>query len=139
MPYFVRILVVDDYEPFRQYVRATLLARPEWRVIAEACDGLQAVQMAEKMKPDVILLDIGMPVLNGLEAAKRISGAIPEAKILFVSEQNDVDVVAAALSNGAKGYILKVNIGRELLPAVEAVVVGKRFVGSGVKQPLPGS
>ena len=109
-----RMLVVDDHEPFRNFLSATLQAKPEWQIIAEASDGLQAVQKAEQLKPDLILLDIGMPALNGIEAAERISRLVPDAKILFVTQENDPDVVASALSNGAKGLVLKVNAHREL-------------------------
>ena len=128
----VRILVVDDHEQFRRYVCAKLQARPDWRVIAEASDGLQAIRKAEELKPDLILLDVGMPTLNGIQAAERIGTLAPEAKVLFLSQDDDVDVIDAALSNGAKGYVLKGNAGRELLPAIEAVLEGRRFVGSGV-------
>jgi DNA-binding NarL/FixJ family response regulator len=127
-PGVVRILVVDDYEPFRRVVCATLEARPELQVIGEASDGLQAVQKAEELQPDLILLDIGMPTLNGIEAAHRISRLVPAAKILFVSQDNETDVVAAALSDGAKGYLPKQNANTELLFAVEAVSRGDRFV-----------
>ena len=133
----VRILVVDDFEPFRRYVCASLQTRPEWQVVAEACDGAQAVQMAEEMKPDLILLDIAMPGVNGIEAATRIATVAPGATVLFLSQQTHPDVVAAALSNGAKAYVLKANAGRELVPAVEAALQGRRFVGSGVMQPQP--
>ena len=133
----VRILVVEDFEPFRRYVCATLQARPEWRIIGEASDGLEAVHKAEELRPDLILLDIGLPTMDGIEAAKRISTLVPGAKVLFVSQQKNADVVAAALSNGAKGYVLKANAGRELMPAVEAVLEGRRFVGSGVMQRPP--
>ena len=133
----VRILVVEDFEPFRRYVCAALQARPEWRIIGEASDGLEAVHKAEELRPDLILLDIGLPTMDGIEAAKRISTLVPGAKVLFVSQQKNADVVAAALSNGAKGYVLKANAGRELMPAVEAVLEGRRFVGSGVMQRPP--
>ena len=135
----VRILVVDDFEGFRRFVCATLQARPEWQVIAEASDGLQAVQKAEELKPDVILLDIGLPTLNGIEVSERVSKIVPDAKVLFVTQQDAPDVVAAALSNGAKGYVLKVNANRELLPAVEEVLGGRRFIGAGVTQRPPDS
>ena len=128
----VRILVVDDHEPFRRFACATLEPRPELRVIGEAADGMQAVQKAEELQPDLILLDIGLPTLNGIEAAHRISRLVPAAKILFVSQENDTDVIAAALSNGAKGYLRKQNAGSELLTAVEAVLQGDRFVSEGL-------
>jgi DNA-binding NarL/FixJ family response regulator len=128
----VRILVVDDFEPFRRFVCALLAARPELQVIGEASDGLQAMQKAEELQPDLILLDIGMPALNGIEAAHRISRLVPAAKILFVSQENDKDVVAAALSDGAKGYLRKQNAGTELLSAVEVVLRGNRFVSEGL-------
>jgi DNA-binding NarL/FixJ family response regulator len=128
----VRILVVDDFEPFRRFVCALLAARPELQVIGEASDGLQAMQKAEELQPDLILLDIGMPALNGIEAAHRISRLVPAAKILFVSQENDTDVIAAALSNGAKGNLRKQNAGSELLTAVEAALQGDRFVSEGL-------
>jgi DNA-binding NarL/FixJ family response regulator len=125
---FNRVLVVDDFEPFRHFLCATLEVRPELQVIGEASDGLQAVQKAEESQPDLILLDIGLPKLNGIEAAHRISRLVPSAKILFISQESDTDVVAAALSNGAKGYLRKQNANSELLSAVEAVLQGDRFV-----------
>jgi DNA-binding NarL/FixJ family response regulator len=102
--------------------------RPELQVIGEASDGFQAVQKADELQPDLILLDIGLPKLNGIEAAHRISRLVPSAKILFISQESDTDVVAAALSNGAKGYLRKQNANSELLSAVEAVLQGDRFV-----------
>jgi DNA-binding NarL/FixJ family response regulator len=127
----VRVLVVDDYEPFRRFVRGTLESRPEFQVIGEAADGLEAVQKAEELQPDLVLLDIGMPKLNGLEAAHRIFRLAPKATILYVSQDSDPDVVAAALSNGAKGYVYKQNAHKELLSAIGAVLRGDRFVSSG--------
>ena len=132
---FNRVLVVDDFEPFRHFLCATLEVRPELQVIGEASDGLQAVQKAEESQPDLILLDIGLPKLNGIEAAHRISRLVPAAKILFVSQENDADVVSAALSNGAKGYVLKLDANRELLPAVESILRGKDFISTGVPKP----
>ena len=111
---------------------ALLAARPELQVIGEASDGLQAMQKAEELQPDLILLDIGLPALNGIEAAHRISRLVPAAKILFVSQENDKDVVAAALSNGAKGYVRKQNANSELLSAIEALLRGNRFVSQGL-------
>lgn len=124
----MRILVVDDYEPWRRFVCSKLQERPELRIIGEVSDGLEAVQKAQELQPDVILLDIGLPTLNGIEAAIRIHSAAPEARILFASQNGDMDVVRTALSNGARGYLLKADGESELLPAIETVIRGERFV-----------
>lgn len=128
-----RVLVVEDYEPFRRFICSMLAKRPELQIVGEASDGLQAVQKAEELQPDLILLDIGLPTQNGIEAACRISRLVPAAKVLFVSQHNDVDVVTAALSNGAKGYVRKENAETDLVPAVEAVLRGDRFVSRGLQ------
>lgn len=114
----VRVLVVDDHEQWRKEVRSLLQTRPELRVVAEAVDGLEAVQKAQELQPDLILLDIGLPTLNGLEAAKRIRKVAPDAGILFLTSNSDKDIVQAALSDGALGYILKTDASTKLLPAV---------------------
>jgi len=111
----------------------TLKRRPELQVICEASDGLEAVQKAVELQPDLILLDIGLPAMNGLEAARRIRKVSPESKILFLSQEYSADVVQEALSLGALGYVAKIHAGNELLPAVESVLRGRQFVGSGVK------
>ena len=126
------VLVVEDYEPFRRFVCSTLGKKRELQIVGEASDGLQAVQKAQELQPGLILLDVGLPTLNGIEAAYRISRLVPAAKILFVSQNNDADVVAAALSNGAKGYVRKENALTDLLPAVESVLRGERFVSRGL-------
>jgi len=131
-PAVVRILVVDDYEPFRRFLCGALQARADLQIIGEVADGLQAVQKSEELQPDLILLDIGLPTLNGIEVAHRVSRLVPHAAVLFISQTNDADVVAAALSNGAKGYVRKQNAKTELLPAIEAVLRGDHFVSSGL-------
>jgi DNA-binding NarL/FixJ family response regulator len=128
----IRVLVVEDFTPFREFICAALGQKPSLRIISEVSDGHEAVQRAEELKPDLILLDIGLPTLNGIEAAKRISTLVPDAMIIFVTQHNDADVVATALRNGAKAYVLKVDAYRELLPAVDAVLEGKKFISSGV-------
>jgi CheY-like chemotaxis protein len=133
LPPQVRVLVVDDYEPFRRLVCSTLQKRPELQVIGEASDGLEAVQKAEELKPDLILLDIGLPTLNGIDVSRRISMVVPGAKILVVTQNNDADVARAVLSDGASGYVLKIEANRELLRAVEVVLQGGQFVSTGVK------
>jgi CheY-like chemotaxis protein len=110
-----------------------LQARPEWQVISEAEDGLEAVEIAQALKPDLILLDIGLPKLNGIEAARRIQQLSPSSKIIFLSQNNNLDIVRAALSTGARGYVRKTDVKRELLPAMDAVLQGKQFVSSGLK------
>ena len=101
------------------------------QVLGEAADGLQAVQKAVELQPGLILLDIGLPILSGIEAADEISRLLPAAKILFVSQNNDADIVTAALSTGAKGYVHKQNAATDLLPAVEAVLRGDSFISDG--------
>ena len=126
----VRVLVVDDFLPFRQFVCSMLQRRPELHVICEASDGLEAVQQAQELRPDLILLDIGLPTLNGIEAARLIRGLAPKSKILFLSQECSADVVQEALSLGAAGYVVKTDAGSELLATVDAVVQGKQFVSS---------
>jgi DNA-binding NarL/FixJ family response regulator len=103
------------------------------RVVGEAADGLEAVQKAQELKPDLILLDISLPNLNGIEVASRICQVIPGTKILFLTVNDDAEVVQAALSNGAQGYVLKINAGSELLPTVEEVIRGEKFVSLRVR------
>ena len=102
-------------------------------MIAEASDGSEAVQKAEELKPDLILLDIGLPKLNGIEAARRIRQCSPDTKIIFLSQNSDLDVVGTALGTGALGYVRKIDAGGELLLAVDAVLRGKQFVSSSLK------
>ena len=132
-----RVLVVEDHEPFRRFVCSMLEKRTELQVIGEASDGLEAVRKAEELQPDLILLDVGLPALNGIEAAQRIRKLSPESKILFVSQETSTDVVQEALSFGALGYVAKTNAGIELLAAVEAVSQGRRFVGAGFSGRIP--
>jgi DNA-binding NarL/FixJ family response regulator len=124
--------VVEDSEPFRRFICSTLGKRPDWQVIGEASDGLEAVHKAEELQPDLILLDIGLPSLNGIEAARRIRKLSSKSKILFVSQESSVDVVQETFSLGALGYIVKTHAGSELLAAVEAVCQGRRFVSAGL-------
>ena len=126
-------LIVDDYEPFRQFIATKLQTDLQLRIIKEACDGADAVQQAQELQPDLILLDIGLPTLNGIEAARRIRKVSPASKILFVTDNRSADIAEEALSTGADGYVVKSDAGSELLPAIEAVLHGKQFVSAGLK------
>ena len=110
-----------------------LQARPDWQVIAEASDGSEAVQKVEELKPDLMLLDIALPKLNGIEVNKRIRRLSPSSKVVFLSQNNDPDFVRAALSTGALGYVCKADAEGELLPAMDAVLRGKQFVSGSLK------
>jgi DNA-binding NarL/FixJ family response regulator len=129
----IRVLVVEDHEQFRSFVRATLSTRPELQVISEASDGLEAVQKAAELQPDLIVLDIGLPSLNGIEAARRIRKLAPNSKILFLSQESSAEVVQEALSVGAMGFVVKAHAGSELLAAVEAVLRNQQFVSRTLK------
>lgn len=117
----VRILVADDYAPRRHQARALLRQRPEWQ-ITEACNGLEAVQKSAELRPEVVLLDIGMPFLNGIEAAKRIRASTPYSIVIFVTQDNDKDVKVAALATGAEAYLSKAEAASELLPIIETAL-----------------
>jgi len=125
-----RILIVEDFPAFRRFICSTLGESLDLRVIAEVSDGLEAVQKAAELKPDLILLDIGLPSINGIEAARQIRKLSPESKIVFLSQETSADVVMEALSTGARGYVEKTKAASQLLAVVEAVVSGTRFVKS---------
>jgi DNA-binding NarL/FixJ family response regulator len=129
----IRVLVVEDNRDWRKLVRLLLQMRPEWQVICEASDGLEGVQKADELKPDLILLDIGLPKLNGIEAARQIQRLSPNSKIVFVSMDNSLDVVQEALSTGAQGYVYKSSAQSDLPPAIDAALRGERFVSSEIE------
>ena len=129
----LKILIVEDHESFRRLICSALLQRAAFQVIEEVSDGLDAVQKAQELQPDLILLDIGLPKLNGLEAGRRIRKISPNSKILFLSQESSPEVVQEALGLGAQGYILKARAQSDLLPAIEAVLGGKRFVSKGLE------
>ncbi len=128
----VRILVVEDFEPFRRFICLTLGKQANLQVICEVSDGLEAVHKAEELKPDLILLDIGLPTLDGIEAARRVRKLAPESKIIFMSQESSADIVREAMSLGARGYVVKTRAASDLLAAVQAVCVGKLFVSGGI-------
>jgi len=117
------VLVVEDFAPFRRIICSMLESEDHLQVIGEAADGLVAVQKAQELKPDLILLDIGLPTLNGLECARRIRLLAAQSKIIFVSQESSADVVQEALKL-ASAYVVKTKIISELLIAVESVLAG---------------
>jgi len=126
----VKVLVVDDFGPWCRQICSMLQKLAELQIVGEASDGLEAVQRARELQPDLILLDVGLPGINGIEVARRIRESSPWTKILFVSEDSSPEVAEAALGTGARGFVVKSDAGTELLPAVEAVLRGERFISA---------
>jgi len=115
------ILVADDFAPWRAQARRLLQQQNEWQII-EACDGLEAIHKAGELQPDIVLLDIAMPILNGIEAAQKIREASPQSRIIFVTMDGDADAKAAALATGAQAYLSKARAASELLPTIVATL-----------------
>jgi DNA-binding NarL/FixJ family response regulator len=128
----VRILIVDDFDLWMGFVVSRLRERPDLQVVGVASDGLQAVQKAEELQPDLILLDMMLPKLNGIEAAQQIRRVAPLTKIIFVSSESDIDSVRTAFEAGGSGYVSKMEAAESLLAGVEAVLRGDRFVSPGL-------
>lgn len=123
-----RVLVVDDFEPFRRYLRSMLDKEPELRVVGEASDGMEALQKVEDLQPDLVLLDVGLPQLNGIEVGRQVSKLAPRPKILFLSQEFSFDVVQEAFRLGALGYVHKQRAADDLLPAIKSVLSDMLFV-----------
>jgi DNA-binding NarL/FixJ family response regulator len=123
------ILVVDDFELFRRSIRFVLQSRPDMQIVGEASDGLEAVQKAAELKPQLILLDAGLPKMSGISAAREIRKLVPDSKIILMSYESDSDVVQDTLSLGISGYFVKTSGENELLAAVEAVARDERYCG----------
>ena len=130
----LRILIADDHELARRGIRALLESHPGWEVCGEAKDGRETVELAASMKPDLVLLDIGMPNLNGLEAARQILAVSSEIAILILTMHDSDNVVREVLRAGARGYLLKSDAGRDLVAAVEALQLQRTFFTTRVSQ-----
>jgi DNA-binding NarL/FixJ family response regulator len=119
---------VDDYAAWRDYARSVLEKEPQFRIVAAISDGREAVQRAQELQSDLVILDVGLPKLNGIEAARGILQLAPQTKVLFLSDYISPDIVQEALNTGANGYVLKSDAGSELLAAAKAVLRGQMFV-----------
>jgi DNA-binding NarL/FixJ family response regulator len=124
----VRILVVDDHPIVRHGLRTLLGGRPEWEIIDEAEDGIEAVEKADRLKPDVVVLDVSMPRMDGLEACRRIRKSVPKSEVLIVTQHDSPQMMREALGAGARGYIVKSDAARDLLAALESVSQHKLFI-----------
>lgn len=122
---------MDDFEPYRKFVFSLLDGRADLQIVGEVSDGLQAVESAQELQPDLILMDIGLPGINGIEAARRIRTGVPNAKIIFLTQESSPEVIQEAKSLGASGYVLKMEAETDLLTAVDAVLRGQVFFDDG--------
>ena len=123
----VRVLVVEDHIAFRRFISSTLNKKRNLQIICEVSDGLEAIQKAEQLKPDVVLLDIGLPTVNGIEVARQMRRLDPECKIIFLTSECDALVVQEAITLGAWGYVVKAMAESDLPTALEVVISGTQF------------
>jgi len=124
--------VVDDFAPFREFTSTVLSKQVGFHIVAEAVDGREAIQKARECRPDLVVLDMDLPFICGIEAAREIRRCSPDSSILFLSGNNDPEIVEAALQTGALGYVLKLDAVDDLLDAAKAVLSGSRFVSRGL-------
>jgi DNA-binding NarL/FixJ family response regulator len=134
----VRILLVDDHPVVRQGLRTLLEGRSEWEVVGEASDGIEALEKVSTAQPDVVVLDVTMPRMNGIEACRLIKQKAPTPEVLFVTQHDSPQMMREALAVGARGYVVKSNLARDLLEAVEAVSQHRVFTAL-ARNPPPAS
>ena len=130
----IRILLVDDYAPWRHFVVSKLNKMSGLEIVGEVADGIEAIEKALELKPDLILLDIGLPNLSGIEVARRVAEILPRTKIIFLTQNSDKELMSQCLSNGGTGYLVKGDAGGELLPAIEAVMQGTQYISKRMKR-----
>ena len=135
VPSHISVLLVEDSPAFQAYVARLLDFSQDIEVVARAQDGVQAVRYAQEFKPDLILLDIGLPLLNGIEVAKRVLQFAPDSKIIFLTQESSHEFVEEAFNGGAAGYVLKMRLNSDLWPAIASVREGKQFVSPGLRRP----
>jgi len=130
----IRILVADDYPAVRRGVRAVLETQAGWKVVAEAENGQQALQQARELIPDVAVIDISMPLMNGLELARELRASLPNMEILILTQHTSRGMLEQAVKAGARGYVVKSAVASELIPAVEAVMQHQSFVSADIER-----
>lgn len=128
-----RIMLVDDFAPWRRFLNTLMIVTPEWQISGEAVTGAEALAKAQELQPDLVLLDIDLPDINGIEIARRLKTIAPNAKVIFLTAECSAEVVMAALDVGASGYLLKTHVVNELLPALRSVFAGKNFISQGIR------
>jgi two-component system, NarL family, response regulator LiaR len=124
----IRVLLVDDHEAARRSLRSILSSSAKIKVVAESADDEMAVKSAAELRPDIVLLDISLPGISGIEAARRIRDVSPESRIIFVSQHDSTQMARDVLRSGAYGYVIKSDAGRDLVSAIESVIEGRTFV-----------
>ena len=127
-----RILVVDNFPTWRGLIKTLLEVTPEWQLVGEASNAPEAEARVRELRPDVVLLEIDLPIIDGIQLAHRLHAEYPETKLVFVTTENSPEMAEFALTAGALGYLLKISVVAELLPALNAVMAGKRFISKGV-------
>jgi DNA-binding NarL/FixJ family response regulator len=132
----LRILLVDDHPVVRQGLKSLLQGRSEWEVVGEASDGIDALEKVDSLKPDVVVLDVTMPRMNGIEACRLIQQRTSGLEVLFVTQHDSPQMMREALAAGARGYVVKTNLARDLVEAVEAVSQHRPFTAL-ARKPQP--
>jgi DNA-binding NarL/FixJ family response regulator len=125
-------MVVDDFAPWRRFLNTLMIVTPEWQISGEAVTGAEALEKVRELEPDLVLLDIDLPDINGIDVARQLQTIAPNAKVIFLTAESSPEIVRAALDTGALGYLLKAQVVNELLPALTSVFAGKNFISQGI-------